>query len=841
MSAPDFNLPLTTVGELKIARVEDLDVGVDIVSEELFQTIADALEAGGVIDLNNYGGIAQATTAEINIAADLPIEIFSRLKIKYRCPATNTAADPTLALNGGDPFPIRDNGNNPLEPGDLQAGRLYDLRLTGSAPNQRWEVSNSGLTIAQLLANSATVISLDTRAAFESIAFPAVVIAASFMSGGIEHRVVRDAAGTAITSNGGSVNWSPAGGVVNPLAFADNTDPGITNMTAAIREAHEFANEHQRPVVYYGMGRTLVDANARIVVNTSTDWLGSVIEISGGIMASPAFDAVNVVYRVYDEDTPEVTGTQVITPGIANKGSTTYTTDFFSEVGYVFIQGIDGLRVPARTKDDLSGEDFAISTWVQRNGQNLYPLTFDFTGTNTFGYAFRRMPSFGRLKLQNITVDPTTFNNQCIIQVERNNTEIDGVQAVHGAQSASNSVNRIIQFYRCGFLTAKNVAGTGQENAGGGSYLIDFDESANVELENICGVEGWGAMASRYLTGLTVRSSKLNRVDGHQGLGYATIVDTVLKDIGVVFGSAWGYIRVINPTLINCPAIASRTDYGGFVWGDLLVQSPTLIGNTFSQAIVDLRSNPIGARGFQLPAAYSVTVKDIVRNAGDDNGDEGQIEPLAMAIASDAGDDGGEVYFPDNVELDGFKGVRHRLKLYLPLNDMKARSSSHDIVISVANMRTARAVGGIEEGIFVPAQTINGVHGDFSFELQAHNIDNLHLNMSNYSTQANAYISHCTTNGIRGAANQQIFVSDTRFFDALLDGAETQSRVGAGGGGTDDTQMRDCFIAGDNWDLTDVKRASGVIWNDSRANITLPATATRAAFATGWFDAKYLD
>jgi hypothetical protein len=49
----------------------------------------------------------------------------------------------------------------------------------------------------------------------------------------------RDASGTAITSNGGAVNWSPYGDV-NVAHFAENTVPQTTDMTTAIKNAVAF-------------------------------------------------------------------------------------------------------------------------------------------------------------------------------------------------------------------------------------------------------------------------------------------------------------------------------------------------------------------------------------------------------------------------------------------------------------------------------------------------------------------------------------------------------------------------------------------------------------------------
>lgn len=53
---------------------------------------------------------------------------------------------------------------------------------------------------------------------------------------------VRDATGTALSTNGGTVNWSPCKDYITPQHWAENTEPGVTDMTAALLAACEYAS-----------------------------------------------------------------------------------------------------------------------------------------------------------------------------------------------------------------------------------------------------------------------------------------------------------------------------------------------------------------------------------------------------------------------------------------------------------------------------------------------------------------------------------------------------------------------------------------------------------------------
>jgi hypothetical protein len=69
----------------------------------------------------------------------------------------------------------------------------------------------------------------------------------------------RNSSGTAITSNGGAVNWAPySGSFATPDHFAENTVPGTTDMTAAINAAFAASNNVQFMADIYKFSGSLI-------------------------------------------------------------------------------------------------------------------------------------------------------------------------------------------------------------------------------------------------------------------------------------------------------------------------------------------------------------------------------------------------------------------------------------------------------------------------------------------------------------------------------------------------------------------------------------------------------
>ena len=128
-------------------------------------------------------------------------------------------------------------------------------------------------------------------------------------------------------------------------------------------------------------------------------------------------------------------------------------------------------------------------------------------------------------------------------------------------------------------------------NANNGSYLLGSNYAAEIILDNVNAVQGWGSIGLNKSRDLIVTNSTLNRVDGHYHLFDIDVNHTKLHEFGVLIGVGGGYLRVTNctkylgsqtdltGTSVNTidktrrSVIYMRDDYGSYFDGDITVDN----------------------------------------------------------------------------------------------------------------------------------------------------------------------------------------------------------------------------------------------------------------------------
>ncbi|MEL7299381.1 MAG: hypothetical protein AAFM92_03265 [Pseudomonadota bacterium] len=802
----------------------------DALNVATVQDIANALTVGGVINLTNYGGTAQATTADTNVIGGEAVTIQSGLKIKYRPPETNTATDPTLTIDGGDTFPIRDNGDSALAAGDLVAGRLYDLRLTGASPNQRWEVSNTGLTIAEVRASGFLEFAQTDRATFIATEFPATVLAASFFSNGIEQRVVRDAAGTAITSNGGTVNWSPAPGTVNPLTFGDNTTPGTTNMTAAVRAAHVFANATGRPVSYIGMGDMLIDLDAKILVSTSTDMAGTTIKVANGITdpATHDGDIANDTwcFEIMDAATPVTETTYVgsITDGA--RGSRAVMRDSVTTPGFI-VAFFDGVDVPKRNNTTL--EEYKQPFWLTDDGYATHGVARDVSAATGYTYRYRPNPASGWLEFKNCVIDYSTFNNTSIIMVRRN---LVHVRDIYGIEDGTvENLNRIIHVSTAGQVHLSDVfvpaQGDDLDNTSG-SYSLRLFECAEIFINRMIALRevAWGCMSGNEVSGVYFNDCQINRVDFH-GAGFNFFVKGgSIRTYGIRMGWGGGQISAEGVTFIDCDPFSRRPDFSGFIYGDLHMKDCVIQNKSFVTTLFDFTTD--GGTGSTLmagPLCYSITAENITRTVIDE-GSSRDIRLMDVTIKA-----GTEVYMPSSIVFDGIRSSGTcRVSAFIDHGNMNIDTAimSGKPVIRLANIEATQPATSNDSGIWIKPNTIVGSGEKFDML-----IENVSFLVFRDETDLCApTILNCREMAhVQGTANEPMYISG-----GSLGSPSGLGGVITGGGSPNNRNFLSLYntsVLESGWDLSNVQYAIGV-HIPGNFTTTIPATATVETMFTGF-------
>lgn len=649
--------------------------------------------------------------------------------------------------------------------------------------------------------------------------------------------------------------WVPFGHIIFPDQFGDGFD-GVVEDTATVRMCHFYANANNLWVTYSGCDYASIQANAWIVVNSHFNLSSCELKAVGGLRVTPESHTVNTMYHVYDVSTPLVTG-NVATPAADGSmvadlkaGSTRPTPDFLRHAGYAYIQGSGGTgpNIANRDKDGLLSyrQSFAIHV----NGRVVQPLSVDMTTETELWYSYRLMPARGRINIGGGTVDTTTFNNQEIFRIERNNVGICDMQFLQKDGDADpDTINRLIKIYNAAFVYFDDVVGHAQQDGGdgGGTYVFNFENFAEVYMNNCSAIEGWGAMGTNNGNGLYISNCNLNRVDFHNGGHNYFVSDSTIYNRGVYVGWGGGTLKITNCKWIDAPVVQFRTDYGGYFYGDIIVDGIEASINNFVWTIVDALTNRVGTKVISAPVARGIVIRNCHRTDLDDNGNNREIVPLGIGVNTDA-----TILppiAPSNVHISGISCAGNwRMSCPVDYQNMLLPDDTDFCSWMFNDVKaTRRQFDGL--GINIPAHVAKpdlpdavGAVGDFKVELRVEDCTKVSINVENHShIQTHVYntdLCRASTPDFQPCEIDGGLMTDPDWREG-----ETHVPVGGSRLGVGYTTIRNMKVTGEvdddvtiGWDLSGVETMIGVDIPDISANdtIKLPTGCLPAHAYFGW-------
>jgi hypothetical protein len=625
---------------------------------------------------------------------------------------------------------------------------------------------------------------------------------------------------------------------LTPMMFGSNVEPGVTDMTEIVRSMHAYANANNLEWTYAGSQPMAIDADAQIVINSSGSMRGLQWVPIDAMVESPAVGTLKTLFVVEDEDTPLVTGTHDISGDAASTklaNSKTLTTSLFSGPGLIYVAGSGGsgpMVAGRHLEDDTLS--YRQSFAIDRNGRALHGLSVDFTGWTSIGYRLRANSERGWITIEGMNADPSLFNNQCIVLVQRNEVELrDFAFDLSDATSTPETINRLLRFEDCAYIAQRNIRASAQTHTTSGSYVLSMDNAATIYTERVTGIEGWGVFGTNHVNGWRVSDCNINRVDGHAGLHNVFVTDTTLHDLGVRYGWGGGVLSVTNCHIVNGPAIASRSDYGGYWYGDFIVDGITVASDVFDAIIVDLASSPIGPDTIEAPCP-NIYVSNVRRNGRDDNtGGTAQITPVAIAVASTAMG----LQAPAIVSVDGVYGTdgwRFAMPIdYANMIDSLLVSGGNH-ALRVSNVYPTVTITAATQGIYVAANTLVGAGVAVAFYLD--HIRLCALTADAMGTDASVFADEVQFVRCIMANNTRLEINGGVLGGAAVFDAETVCVLGGSRtSGNNFTALKGVNVRG-AWDLSRVRSMIGVdIGNNSANNlVVLPAGVGRAAAMRGW-------
>lgn len=648
---------------------------------------------------------------------------------------------------------------------------------------------------------------------------------------------VYDVSSTVLTTGDGRT-WAPSVRP-SPEHFGAICD-GVTDDTAAISAMHSWCNAHNIAPSYDGVTEFAVQANAQIEINTDVDFCGAVLNVVGGIVSVPAWGSETSVFIIRDTETPVQTGTVSVLDANLARGSRTPTADFWTAPGYVYMQGADPLTSPLIVdRPGTSTLTYRQMFKVLKDGVAVHPLARSMVGCGTVYYRARSNSERGWLTISNLVVNASTFNNAVVLMVQRNQTKVSQI-SITSPSGLPASINAIIKFLDCADGLVEHVTSPAMTSYGGsnGTYLVQTDYAAEITLNNINAMNGWGATATNLTSGMYFNNCRLNRVDIHF-MGFNLFVDgCVISENGVVFGCGGGALVVRNSTFIECPVLASRTDYGGYWFGYCDISNVTLQRHSSVNSVaLDMETNPVG---FTSTGVASLPLFETIRISGVHRaGYTGTSYLAAMRIKVKSGAEG-KLSAPISVSIQDVTSAASTGWTFFNTFDLLNMIQTPRVEVSMADINASRqpTTSQFDSGyqllrLFAKV----GSHTTPDILLLANNVSQVAVDLSLHTTAPRIELHACKSiRRVAGGTGGRVIVTGGTLESPVLSGAETKGKLGNSGtsGAFSIVSLLGAEVTG-AWDLSLCNHMAANVWSSSQdASITLPAGVTWAIQAAGW-------
>lgn len=606
---------------------------------------------------------------------------------------------------------------------------------------------------------------------------------------------------------------------------------GITDDTAAVIAAHTYANAAGVSVSYDGISSIALQADAQIPVKTSVDFCGAQIVIAGGVAVSPSFSTFNNLFLVTDDACPLVSVTGAVLAANLVVGAMFPTLGLFDGHGYAKITC--ALQVPNRAKTGT--QNYTQSFKVNRNGRVSHPLSADISAHAAAITVDYRKTSKKRLTLENISLTEGAWNNQRIFRISRCNVEINNFPVLFDAPGAAfDNICELISIDNASDISINGFVTTGRPvTTTEGSYCLAIYGGADIYVDKMNALTGWGAVGTNDINGLHFSNSVINRIDCHSSAHNIFADNCDLHESGMVYGWGGGVLSVKNSRAYRCSVIATRSDYGGTFFGSLVVDGVEVSHNgTSTYTAVDLATNALGASS-AVYAPATIEVANLKR-VGKASANNPELIPVAVKVLDAAS----VVYAPARIAVSNVGCFPlWRFGLRVDVLNMEANPSTTATRITVANSHADVAANGAAsvlstgildyDAIRVPTTLVRPnvkTNGCENIAVRMRSTANCDVRLVDTDINAVVTLSGSANRVILDACRLRAMASG--FVNAPI-GAATSSTSGF-------TTLRDCEISALAYDLSAVAALQGNTIQQGASQPILPATVTPALAFSGW-------
>ena len=371
---------------------------------------------------------------------------------------------------------------------------------------------------------------------------------------------------------------------------------GVTDDSAAIVAAHNYANTNGIPIVQHG-GK--VKCNFQAEVKTSC-----LLDMEFVLLAN----SPQPVYSIEADDAQtftfsgSVTADSVTSPDARLNGC------------FAMIQNEnDGWNLGAREGTGTTIYHREVKAYDKAGMLITSPFYIPNTGTFTCSNVHSLWERPVEFAGATITYDNSEQANiPNFLRVRRNNTAVKDITfnplSVPPAAASSLESNGLIFVHACANVKVSNISGNNNSSdnetttASTYSYLLGFNSTFNCHVDNMLGVGGWGVVGSDWCDCMTYSNCVLNRVDNHFG-AFGTYILTNSKLTGICaftlpYGNANAVISNVDmfPRAKKYSCIDFRKDVNLAFQGTLHINNCTLNepnsirGNIFINAVKSVSS-----------------------------------------------------------------------------------------------------------------------------------------------------------------------------------------------------------------------------------------------------------
>ena len=351
---------------------------------------------------------------------------------------------------------------------------------------------------------------------------------------------------------------------------------GVTDDSAAIVAAHNYANTNGVPVVQHG-GK--VKCNFQVEVKTSC-----LLDMEFVLLA----DSPQPVYSIEADDAQTFTFSGSVTTDSVT------SPDARLNGCFAMIQNENtGWNLGAREGTGTTIYHREVKAYDKAGmlitSPFYIPNTGTFTCSNVHSLWERPVEFAGATITYNNSEQANIPNFLC---VRRNNTTVKDITfnplSVPPANAASLESNGLIFVNACANVKVSNISGNNNSSdnetttASTYSYIIGFNSTFNCHVDNMLGVGGWGVVGSDWCDCMTYSNCVLNRVDNHFGaFGTYNLTNSKLTGIctfTLPYGNANAVISNVDmfPRVKKYSCIDFRKDVKLAFQGTLYINNCTL-------------------------------------------------------------------------------------------------------------------------------------------------------------------------------------------------------------------------------------------------------------------------